>query len=503
VIIPSTKDTDSSLSVSVASGSTNVSTTSFASSVFSSALRAASSGGTPTGSTPTGNTPTSNKQVLSSQDSTASFAMSPQSRVVSRISLPTTPKGILRSPTGSISEVDVVIHDTHSQTSASDDHHRSGLARSVVWQNKLRAFAVQSRDGKFHLGAKLKYLKLVLLLLSLFLVTLALVQYFVLNKFITTFNDSMSGVSTAGWRRSLLIMSSYQAYSLVLQSLNVITDTSVSTKGSLSTLADSLTEAHSQLYLHSVLPISTTQNSLYTTPTVTTELLSRAINQPSSPLFYSFASTSIDAIIQSSIEAMRRLTTLPVSQISLSEPSAFFLIQNTAPILAALNTSTQLYVTEAVDSVTTISAVAFSLSFGPLAVVAIILCAIVRPSKFEVERSKTGTFLFVDCNFVQFLCCLIDVCCCVLKYFRCVESVHARTVVDCSNLSTALSVSFASFEHRVRLTASVCFIFSRCFCCCFSRAFAAFILSRSELPIASHSFTISSSSTRVCHTFLY
>jgi hypothetical protein len=98
--------------------------------------------------------------------------------------------------------------------------------------------------------------------------------------------------------------------------------------------------------------------------------------------------------MQAVIEKCRRIATLPSTAVTLADPDVFFVVKNgPEQFLEVLNLSSGYYVEAVESNINSMKVVALSLTIGSVALLTLVVCFVVRPPVYDVERNKEGLIL--------------------------------------------------------------------------------------------------------------
>jgi hypothetical protein len=322
--------------------------------------------------------------------------MSPYRTMSAKIALPpklergSTTISMASTVSGS-SDRDEKLSQAASQTST------SASARTAVWQQKLK-IALLNMQNQTALSPSLRRVYYLLLAMTILTIAWAITQYFVIGQQFSAYSAALSYLTQAAKRRYVLVLTASMSYELLLQNLNMLNANQAASNSQLKRYLSTMQNAHTALFHNLALPKSAAQNSLYSSSKFSIAQLDVSSTS------FSISTINLNDGIQKWFSAVQRITTVPQSQLSLSHPDIYFLLQNHAALLSQLNTSTNLYVEETSGSVSQMKLVILSVSLAPILMV-LLFFIVVIPSISQVECHKNGTnHLFSVLFFIPIFC---------------------------------------------------------------------------------------------------
>jgi hypothetical protein len=98
------------------------------------------------------------------------------------------------------------------------------------------------------------------------------------------------------------------------------------------------------------------------------------------------------------IDSVRRIAALPLDQITMANADVFFVVKNGPEnILKLLNLSSEMYVAKLATNTDAMEAVSLGLTVGSVLLLTFVMCVLVRPPVYDVERNKENVLiLFLD-----------------------------------------------------------------------------------------------------------
>lgn len=125
------------------------------------------------------------------------------------------------------------------------------------------------------------------------------------------------------------------------------------------------------------------------------------------------------------MDKARRVASLPLNRISLTDPDVFFLVKNApAGVLRALNQSTLSYVESVRSQIAVMKTASLLLTICSVILLAIVVLLIVRPPLYAVEQHKEGLWhRFCSSCWHRFD---VEIGCELVQFFRCTAFVLRR-----------------------------------------------------------------------------
>ena len=153
---------------------------------------------------------------------------------------------------------------------------------------------------------------------------------------------------------------------------------------------------HKSLYISETIPITSEHKLLYTTPSVSVILLQPVAS--TSTYTYSVVMFSLNDISNAMIDSVRRIAALPLDQMTMANADVFFVVKNGPEnILKLLNLSSAMYVDKLSSNTNAMEAVSLGLTVGSVLLLTFVMCVLVRPPVYDVERNKENVLiLFLD-----------------------------------------------------------------------------------------------------------
>ena len=153
---------------------------------------------------------------------------------------------------------------------------------------------------------------------------------------------------------------------------------------------------HKNLYISETVPITAEHKLLFTTPSIPVVLLQPVL--ATTTYTYSIVYFSLNDISQTLIDCVRRIASLPLAQITMANADVFFVIKNGPEnILKLMNASSSMYVDNVSSHTDAMEAVSLGLTVGSVLLLTFVMCVLVRPPVYDVERNKENVLiLFLD-----------------------------------------------------------------------------------------------------------
>jgi hypothetical protein len=286
--------------------------------------------------------------------------------------------------------------DNASIASVESEPHAKAVAslppssgQQSLWQSKLRSRLLFS-NKESALSHSLSRIRALALAATVFVALVAIFQFLTLNWTFAGFASTLSWLAAAARRRSQCVGAVSLTHDLVLQNAGLQGANVASVQTKLANVVSSLKQSHTDLYVNRAMSLSAAQLSLFSgQPFQAVQLQTQ-----SASITYSVISIYLNELMQKLFSSLLRLSSAPLSGLSMSDPDVFFVLSNAASVvLPAIGSSTEAYVQDAVSSVDQMRWINLSFVIVPIVVFVLVLMHIMS-SISAVECHKNGLIRF-------------------------------------------------------------------------------------------------------------